>query len=102
MKKFTAFLFLLFNRKSLGLNYGGSFTLIKEKVVPFANFSLVPNTKPTILPKSLCFYQCFMNEFCSFVIYHDNICSLHTEYALKKLNSNKSLNVLFLKNSTKE
>ncbi|RNA33097.1 neurocan core -like [Brachionus plicatilis] len=80
----------------------GSFQLVKGKNVPFSNFSLVSNHSPLKLSKNLCFSQCLRNEFCSFVVYSNKTCSLHTEYALNHLITNSDLKILFEKKFIKD
>ena len=91
---FLTFLINLYNFES---THAGSFKPLKSKDVPFANFSLVPNTKILKMTKFNCFSQCLRNEFCEFVVYKNNICSFHTEYALTRLITVNNLNVVFEK-----
>ncbi|RNA26654.1 neurocan core -like [Brachionus plicatilis] len=82
---------------SLESNNAGSFKLQTGKDVPFFNFSLVPQSSPLKLSKINCFGQCLRNEFCSFAVFKNGICSLHTEYALTRLVNNPSLSVVYKK-----
>ncbi|RNA18968.1 neurocan core [Brachionus plicatilis] len=98
MKKVCTFIFLfLFSKNSLESNNAGSFKLHKGMDVPFVNFSLIPSTSPLKLSKKICFGQCLKNEFCSFVVFKNGICSLHTEYALTRLVNNPNLSVVYKK-----
>ncbi|RNA41525.1 hypothetical protein BpHYR1_032094 [Brachionus plicatilis] len=78
-------------------NNAGSFQLVKGKNLPFANFSLIPNYSPSKLSKNICFSRCLRNEFCSFVVYTNDVCSLHTEYALNRLVVDTNMKVVFRK-----
>ncbi|RNA16161.1 aggrecan core isoform X1 [Brachionus plicatilis] len=93
----SLFLALYNGRLSQESNNAGSFQLVKGKNVPFHNFSLVPNNSPLKLSKIICFSQCLRNEFCSFVVYKNSICSLHTEYALSRLVLDTNVKVVFQK-----
>ncbi|RNA41242.1 rhamnose-binding lectin-like [Brachionus plicatilis] len=57
----------------------------------------VPQTVPLKLSKNICLGQCLRNEFCSFVVFKNNICSLHTEYAFTRFVNNPNLEVVFKK-----
>ncbi|RNA34523.1 crumbs -like protein [Brachionus plicatilis] len=78
-------------------SYIGQFILIEKKNVPFKNYSLVPETHIIELSKTVCLNQCLKNEFCEFVVYNNGYCSLHTEFALNRL-QDSILNVVYRKN----
>lgn len=102
MRKIIFNIFLLIIcLKNFQQNYVGQFDLIKSKNVPFKNFSLVP--KFTIFKKSktICLKECLKNDFCEFIVYHNGYCSLHTEYALKRL-QNSNLSIIYQKKSINE
>ncbi|RNA11732.1 delta and Notch-like epidermal growth factor-related receptor [Brachionus plicatilis] len=58
---------------------------------------MVPESKNEKLSRNICLGQCLRNEFCSFVVHKNGICSLHTEYALKRL-EDSNLDIVFMKN----
>ncbi|RNA19947.1 neurocan core [Brachionus plicatilis] len=98
MKILIPLLLVLYNgRLSQESNNAGWFQLVKGKNFPFHNFSLVPNHSPLKLSKIICFRQCLRNEFCSFVVFQNNICSLHTKYALSRLVVVTNMKVVFQK-----
>lgn len=78
------FFLLIIYSQSIQTNYLGHFYMIRNKNVPFNNFSL-PNFKIFKTSKIICSKRCLENNFCEFLIYHNGYCSLHTEYALERL-----------------
>lgn len=76
--------------------YISKFELEFQKNVPFANYSLVPNTNIVKQSKHICLSRCSKNDYCSFAIYNQGNCSLHTEYALSRLISSE-LNIVYKK-----
>ena len=91
MKIFRKFFFIFFSIvDSLEVDSPGHFKLIFKKNVPFSNYSLVPNTKILMMTKTMCLNQCLSNKHCSFAIYNqESYCSLHTQFALKRLINNQ-------------
>ena len=64
-------------------NLSALFRKIPKTDLLYLNFSLAPKTSLTNISKFGCFKKCLLNEFCSYVVFKNGRCGLHTEFAKK-------------------